>query len=329
LNVVHQRADSRRVDAAASARHPVQEIEEMAPAESITPEFSFHVEYVGAADQVVRSQRLTQADFGRAILKTSFDAFRRGLVDKYQPLPMGVLIEPLFPDANSASPRVKGFCVAIPLPADREHRSDFDISYFGASANRVRSELLRTEAIPSDQELYYRLNAFLDEEAPIQPVNKNQPVNKLAISLGPPIQNLSLALGDRRAFGPAEPWDEPSDADLPVLIDQHVVTEAVAEARENPEREVAGFLLGHLTRNQETKEVFVAVTGLASANSTTEATAASVTWPFITLRPLRMCSSRNSAPCGPSARRMTNGSVALLSAYVEVRGTPPGMLATQ
>jgi proteasome lid subunit RPN8/RPN11 len=63
-----------------------------------------------------------------------------------------------------------------------------------------------------------------------------------------------------------------------VLIDQHVVTEAVAEARENPEREVAGFLLGHLTRNQETKEVFVAVTGLASANSTTEATAASVTY---------------------------------------------------
>ena len=143
---------------------------------------------------------------------------------------------------------------------------------FVRAANRLRAELLRTAAMTAEQELYYRLNAFLDDEQPVRPANK------LAISLDPPTQNISMASGCRREFGPAEAWDEPDYSDLPVLVDQCVLEEAVQEAQENPDDEIAGFLLGQLTRDEETKEVFVAVTGLATANPTTEATSASVTY---------------------------------------------------
>ena len=60
------------------------------------------------------------------------------------------------------------------------------------------------------------------------------------------------------------------------------------------------------------------------------ATGSQVIWPFHTLRPLAKCGSSASARFQPlSAIASTNGRVALLSAWVEVFGTPPGMLATQ
>ena len=60
------------------------------------------------------------------------------------------------------------------------------------------------------------------------------------------------------------------------------------------------------------------------------ATAAWVTWPAWILSPARRCGSSLSARRQPlSASASTKGKVALLRAKVEVRATPPGMLATQ
>jgi proteasome lid subunit RPN8/RPN11 len=244
----------------------------MSAAESITPDFSFQLDFVNEANQVVRAQQLSQIDFGQAIRETSFDAFRQGLVETYQPLPSEIRIEPVFPNAGSSSPQAKGFCVTIPVADGREHRCEFDIAFFRPAANRLRAELLRTKAMTNEQELYFRLNAFLDDQEPLRPANK------LSLSLGPPTANIPVAAGVRRDFGPVETWDGQVDTDLPVLIEQLVLDEAVAEARGNPEREVAGFLLGQMMRDERRKEVFIAVTGLASAYSTTEATAASVTY---------------------------------------------------
>src|SRR5450759_1615356 len=60
------------------------------------------------------------------------------------------------------------------------------------------------------------------------------------------------------------------------------------------------------------------------------ATAAYVTSPAWVLRPFASAGSARSAPCQPSsASFITYGSVAFVSAHVEVCGTAPGMLATQ
>src|SRR5262249_26844904 len=60
------------------------------------------------------------------------------------------------------------------------------------------------------------------------------------------------------------------------------------------------------------------------------ATAGCVTCPAATLRPSPKCTSSRSACFHPlSASARTYGSVALLSARVDVRATAPGMLATQ
>jgi proteasome lid subunit RPN8/RPN11 len=238
----------------------------------VTTQFGFHVEYEDETGRVVRDLRIGLDGFGRAIRHTRFEAFCRGLVCDYRSSFPGVRIEPLFPANGSDSPRTKGFRVTIPLDDGGEHGCDFDIGYFRASANHLRAELLRTGQLTSEQQLYYRLNAFLDEGEP------SRPANKLALSLGPPTQTTSIVTGCRSDFGPAVVWDESGHADLPALIELGVLEEAVDEAKANPDCEIGGFLLGHVFRDAASGEVFVAVTGLATASGTTESSGTSVTF---------------------------------------------------
>jgi proteasome lid subunit RPN8/RPN11 len=242
----------------------------MTSTETVNTAYRLHLEYVDETGRLLRDQRLTVAEFGHAIRSTSFDAVCCGLADSYQSLPESARIEPSFPD-GATSPQAKGFRVTIPLPDGRDHHRDFDLSYFGSAANRYQAQLLRTQAMTGEQRLHYRLTAFLNDE------ESAQPATRLNISFDPP-DNIALAAGRRGDFGAATPFDQPNQADLPVLVDQHVLDEAVSEARENPEHEIAGFLLGRLCRDELSQEVFVAVTGLASARNTTEATETSVTY---------------------------------------------------
>jgi proteasome lid subunit RPN8/RPN11 len=240
--------------------------------EAIHTEFAFHIEYVNGDGRALREQRLRTVDFGHAIRHTRFDAFRRGLTDEYQPVLSGARIEPVFLDPSSSSPRAKGFCVNVPLADGREHACDFDIKYFSALANRVRAELQRANEMSEKEELYYRLSAFLNEDE--NSLRAKETGNRLQVTTG----GVVVGSGRRQDFRPAEPWDNPSLADLSILVDLGVMEEIVEEAKSNSDREVAGYLLGHVQRDEDTQKVFVVVTGLASASGTTEATGTSVTY---------------------------------------------------
>jgi proteasome lid subunit RPN8/RPN11 len=81
----------------------------------------------------------------------------------------------------------------------------------------------------------------------------------------------------RRTLGRTAAWDEQDGADVPVLIPRHVLEEAVDEAKRAPDREVGGFLLGHLCRDPEGGELFLHVACHVPAEAT-EATQTSVTF---------------------------------------------------
>lgn len=244
----------------------------MTATDSTRNAFSLHIEYVDDAQQIIRDQRLSLADFDRAIHATAFDAFRHGKLESYRPTVEDAHVEPLFPTSGASSPRAMGFAVTISLGANREHRVEFELSFFRTFANRLRAELVRTEVMTGQQELYYRLNAFLKDSEEVKRTNK------LSLSLGPPVSTINVSEGPRPPRGKSEAWDAPCESDLPVTVEYQVITQALEEARENPSREIAGFLLGHVMRDQESGDLIAAVTGLASADSTTESTAASVTY---------------------------------------------------
>ena len=167
----------------------------MTIADSISTDFGYFVEYLDGENRVLRDERLNPADFAHAIRHTRFEAFRRGLVETYEPLSMEARIEPLFPNGGSTSPRAKGFGVTVRLADGAEHDCKFDISYFATSANRLRAQLLRTNVMTPDQELYYRLSAYLDDDEPARPDNK------LAISLESAARSIAVVEGSREALG--------------------------------------------------------------------------------------------------------------------------------
>ena len=238
---------------------------------AVRSQFGFEVDYIDENEQALGSQRLENRDFAHAVRETRFDAFRLGLSDDYLPSTAGAGIEPVFPNHEQATPRAEGFHVSVTLENGRAHRREFNLDYFRQFANLRRAEMLRREELTSEQELYFRLNAFLDDD------QAAKAPAKLNISLEP-AGGISTTPGSRRDFGRAEPCDDPIYADMAVLVDRGVLEESVEEAREDPEREIAGFLLGKLHRDVKSKEVFLAVTGLASAAGTTEADATSVTY---------------------------------------------------
>ena len=234
-------------------------------------QFTFEIEYLNENEELLARRTLAPSDFANAIRDVRFDAFRLGLSSQYVPSTAGAQIEPEFPAERGTSPRTTGFHVTVDLEDGKSHSRQFETKYFQQSANRLRAEMLRNEQMTSEQEVYFRVNAFLDDD------ETELPAKKLDISLDP-VSPISLTPGSRRDYGPAQAWDDPIYADISVVIDKSSLEESVEEARANPDREIAGFLLGHFHGDDRSKEIFLAVTGLASAGATAEASETSVTY---------------------------------------------------
>ena len=250
--------------------------------ESIKTAFRFHIEYLDNDGRVISDDTLTLADFAHAVRSARFDAYRRGAVAHYDPAAdEEAVINPLFQD-DSPSPQIRGFEVLVDCGNGAMHPCEFATRYFSPFANRLRAERIRNEVMTAEQELYYRVNAFLDDDsasddAQRPPIESNAAA-KFTINLESTNSIVVASPKPRSSYGPTQAWDEPLVDDLPILIEQHVLEESVEEARADPDREVAGFLLGSLHRDPETQQVFVAVTGLVSASGTTEASSTSVTY---------------------------------------------------
>ena len=240
--------------------------------QQIMTEYAFHLECLDEAGRQLRDMRLGAADFERAIDHTRFDAFRRGFVQEYPPRTQSVTIEPVFPHGDASLPRAAGFRVAITWSPEGGHACQFANSYFDSPAQRIRAECLRTQELANEQKFYYRLNALLDDEPPMRPVNR------LGMSLDSATSHLAIGSGCRDAFGPTQAWDGPNPCDVPVLIDLDVLEEIVREARGHSEYEIGGFLLGQVIRDDQDGDIFLVVSGWASASGTTEASGTSVTF---------------------------------------------------
>jgi proteasome lid subunit RPN8/RPN11 len=232
--------------------------------------YRFHLELLEARGQCVQDVALAPADFLRAVQATCFDGLRRGVFPAYDP-PLGAaMLEPRFAKGNAASPGTIGFTVVLPAPGGREHRTDFDLSFFRSGAARLRAQLARSGHRPAGEHLWYRLSAYLDGQG-------QESVRLPGLALEPISAGVPVREGGLAALGRTEPWDEIPAGELPVFVPRRVVQEAVAEAERDSANEVGGILLGHLRRDPESGTVFLEITCLVPAEETI-ATGASITF---------------------------------------------------
>jgi proteasome lid subunit RPN8/RPN11 len=230
--------------------------------------YRFALELMLADGSRVHELALDRADFARAVEATFFDALRRGLYADYAP-PLGeARLEPVF--AQAGRPDVAGFRVVLPTPDGGEQRRTVGIDFFSGLVLRTGAGLAAAGRLPPAAVLLYRLSACSDEA--VKPARRG-----LTIEVESAPAAIPVRAGSRRSFGPAEVWDGARAEDFPVLIPRHVLQEAVDEARRAPDREVGGVLLGHLRRDEETRELFLEVTCLVPGEQT-RATELSVTF---------------------------------------------------
>jgi proteasome lid subunit RPN8/RPN11 len=209
---------------------------------------------------------LGEQDFARAVETTFFDGLRKGRFNEYLLPDAGVRIEPKFTSKRVDSPVASGFTVTVPTPDGGEHAMAFETDFLKSLARRVIVDRVVNGEVEPDL-IQYRLAAFLDEEKPAP----------VGMSLGADEPQVPIRGVNRKSLGRTVQWDSPSHDDFPVLIPRVVIDEALNEAKEAPEREVGGFLLGHLCRDDETSDLFLWVTCHVPAEHT-EGTGTSVTF---------------------------------------------------
>lgn len=202
---------------------------------------------------------LERGDFARAAEAAFFAALRAGRVRDYAPSL----------DRAHLAPHGGGFEATLPLPSG-DATAHFGIDYFKTFARRHGARLVLAGALAPGAALAVRLVARPGGPTP-------RPRRGLAISLEEEPAIIPVRDGHRRAHGPTEAWDAPAPEDLPVLIPRHVLDEAVADARQAPDREVGGVLLGHLCRDADDGALYLEVTCAVPCEGT-RATEVSVTF---------------------------------------------------
>ena len=234
--------------------------------------YSFDLEYLtdGGARHCGREALQQPHHFARAVYATALEGVAKGVFPAYQPVLERSQIDPVFSSESNALARSVGFRCSVWDEQSKRHTKTFDIHYFSAQASRRRAVLRSEGRLGAEDQLLFQLSAYLEDQAPL-------PKAQSQIEMGSDTVCLELEESRREDFGASESWDAPNGSDLPVLIARSVLEDAVEEARAAPEREIAGLLLGHVYHDPGRSEVFVLVSGLASAEGTTEASATSVT----------------------------------------------------
>ncbi len=220
----------------------------------------------------VREQALGRADFLRAVQATMFDALRHQKTSQYNPLPEAARVEPIFPPVQENSPWASGFLVSAALPSGELYQREFGVHYFASSAARLRNRLTQEGKLKPGSQPTYQLAAYYDSVTGVPLPRAKSPISFEAPQFNVPIRKVRQV-----DFGDWMPWDDPDDQDVKVAVEQEVLEQAVEEARDAPDKEVCGFLAGHVMQ-EPNGDVFVLVTGLASGAGTTEASGTSVTF---------------------------------------------------
>lgn len=233
--------------------------------------YRFVLECFDGDGQLLREVSLDGTHFQRAVYDTCFDGVRKGVLARYDPPAHDdARIEPRFEDASAGGATVSGFRVIVPVDEGGEYARDFHAAYFRCHVLRVRGELARSGELAEDARLQYRVSAVLDD-------GKTAPRPK-RFRLGKPQVCVDIRETPNDEPATAQSWDAPLREDVRVMVDRVVIDDVVNEAREAPDREVGGALLGYIEADPERRDVRVRVTASASGQGTVRSDNASVTF---------------------------------------------------
>jgi hypothetical protein len=216
----------------------------------ISVPYRFVVEAASVAGGRLGDFALSGIDFEPAVQSAHLEGMRRGYLEPAT-APGPARIEPVT-CAERGAPYVSGFevhfagqCPGVTFPREILH----DDVVCG-SGTLVQQGLLR-----SGERFTYRICVFPEAIAP--PAMADFVLETAAQPLLIPAVDLPQS---HRVFG-----DDPDDRDLPVVIAEPVLAEAMQLAASSGSKEIGGMLLGGMCRDPASKNLFLNVSALIEA----------------------------------------------------------------
>jgi len=174
--------------------------------------------------------------------------------------------EPIW-DTTAGEPYVREFAIEAGHNGDGL-RVVFPTTYFGGTA-RTLSSLLVSKGILQPGELFNYLVTS-------HPIDTSAAQKAGGAPSGLTVKRTTPALDFREDIALAslievsEPFETPSGADMPVFVEQEVMDTIEAQAIEAGAMECGAFLLGHLHRCPDTKNVFLTISAQVPAEHVTQ-----------------------------------------------------------
>ncbi|MFQ6113207.1 MAG: Mov34/MPN/PAD-1 family protein, partial [bacterium] len=200
-------------------------------------------------DQDGRVRHQFEVDSFRNCLEDfKFSSFRKRLV-RNNGLDPVVTLEPLW-EEEGKSPYCHGFRLCF-RNKKALYKKAYSTKVFKYHIYRAVRELIENNQLEEGMELKFRMSAFLNKRTTAEAA---QPQSG-KISVTSTRQPMPIIEQNLKHFSAAKRVNHRSD--MPVWIAQHVVKEMIDHTLANKESERAGFLLGHLCQDPETRALFL------------------------------------------------------------------------
>jgi proteasome lid subunit RPN8/RPN11 len=227
-----------------------------------------------AEDGRLLGQVPVDPDWEAALEWAAFAAVRRGLLPALAAAPPGD-VEPLW-DAARGRPFVAGFRVRV-AGAELGAATDLPVTYFWPQAQRAAAAFVESGGLQAGAPFYFRVHAFAARAAAAANDDGAFSVDEVRLALPIDEQSLAPLVGASMRSGAEAETDE-----IPVFVPRPVLNEVRARAREHPDVEIGGILVGALHRDPDLPEIFLEVTAQIPArhalSHATKVTFTAETW---------------------------------------------------
>lgn len=201
-------------------------------------------------------QGKVQHQFGLETLTNCFEdfkfsAFCQGLLEN-DGLDPACHLEPVW-EHEGETPYCSGFRLCL-SNGEVTYEKAYSKSVFRYQVFRVVRELLQKNQLKEGMGLNYRLAIFPKNDiSRLDNRGQNENLTMSIESIRQPIPIVETSLKPYLRQGRADS----AEVEMGVWIAQHVIDEMIEYVLQNKEKERAGFLIGHLCQDRETKKLFL------------------------------------------------------------------------
>jgi len=193
-------------------------------------------------------QTSAEIDYGPAREYTRFLGIRRGLLPLKEAV-RSATIEPLW-HRSIGEPYLQGFRVTVSGKDSGSISEDFSTTYFDNLARLASSHFVNTGGLKEGERFQYLVAAYPDYAGAQSNFESQEVEPEVSYDVKPLSESMKGAVLEGAV----------NEGDMPLVVPQQILDEAVTATISARGTETGGILIGHLRRDENLPEIFAEIT---------------------------------------------------------------------